>query len=198
MSLVETDVRVTTPARILDATYRALLDFGLTRLTVEDVAQRAGVSRQTVYRYFPSRDHLMVALVSREEERFLDGVRAAFVEHADLATAVAESTRFVLQFAREHPLLDRLLEADQVAFLPYVTTRAQPAIVRARETMLSLLMERAPRADEELVRTVVDGTTRAIVSYMLTPSDRSPEEIADAISILIVAALRPHPKGATP
>jgi AcrR family transcriptional regulator len=197
MALVETDAARTTPARILDATFRALQDFGLSRLTVEDVAQRAGLSRQTVYRYFPSKDHLMIALVSREEERMLDGVRAAFVEHDDLATAVERSTAFVLELAREHPLLDRLLESDQQAFLPYVTTRALPAIVRARETMLALLMERVPDADEEFLRTVVDGTTRAIVSYMITPSDRSPDEIADSISVLVLAALRPHPKGAT-
>src|SRR5947207_14881520 len=126
MSLVETDARVATPARILDATYRALLDFGLSRLTVEDVAHRAGVSRQTVYRYFPSKDHLMIALVSQEEEKFLDGVRAAFVEHDELERAISESVRFVLGFAREHPLLDRLLETDQQAFLPYVHTRSLP------------------------------------------------------------------------
>jgi len=200
MALADTDVRVTTPARILDATFRALQDFGLTRLTVEDVAQRAGLSRQTVYRYFPSKDHLMIALVSREEERFLDGVRAAFLDHDDLQTAIAESTRFVLRSAREHPLLDRLLDTDQQAFLPYVTTRSLPAIVRARETMLAQLLERAPHADEELLRTVVDGTTRAIVSYMITPSDRSPDEIAEAVSLLIVAALRSlrrRTKGAT-
>ena len=198
MSLVETDARVTTPARILDATFRALQDFGLTRLTVEDVAQRAGLSRQTVYRYFPSKDHLMLALVSREEEKFLDGVRAAFVEHDDLVEAIAASTRFVLTLAQEHPLLERLLESDQHAFLPYVTTRSLPMIVRARETMLELVLERAPGADREFVRTVVDGTTRAIVSYMLTPSDRSLDAIVDAISDLIGAALRPRPKGATP
>src|SRR5439155_3927540 len=103
MSLVETDARVATPARILDATFRALQDFGLSRLTVEDVAQRAGLSRQTVYRYFPSKDHLMLAVVSREEEKFLDGVRAAFVENDELHEAIAVSTRFVLTYAREHP-----------------------------------------------------------------------------------------------
>ena len=200
MALVETDVRVTTPARILDATFRALQDFGLSRLTVEDVAQRAGLSRQTVYRYFPSKDHLMMALVSREEETFLDGVKAAFAENEELGGAIEASTRFVLTFAHEHPLLDRLLEADQQAFLPYVTTRSLPMIVSARETMLKLLMERAPGADEQFIRTVVDGTTRAIVSYMLTPSDRSTDEIVHAISALIGAALRPRPtpKGATP
>src|SRR5256885_16707599 len=144
MSLVETDARVATPARILDATSRARQDCGLSRVTVEDVAQRAGLSRQTVYRYFPSKDHLMVALVSREEEKFLDGVRAAFVEHGDLETAIAESIRFVLAFSREHPLLDRLPEPDQQAFLPYVPPRALPAIIRAREPMPGTLLGRAP------------------------------------------------------
>src|SRR5439155_20121967 len=118
--------------------------------------------------------------------------------HDGLERAISESVRFVLGFPREHPLLDRLLETDQQAFLPYVTTRSLPMIVRARGTMLELLLERAPGADAEFVRTVVDGTTRAIVSYMLTPSDRSPEEVADAISHLIHAALRPRQKGATP
>jgi len=196
MPLVETDTRTRTPARILDATFRAVLDFGISRLTVEDVAQRAGVSRQTVYRYFPSKDHLMLGLVSREEEKFLDGVRAAFVEHNDPREAIASSTRFVLAYAHEHPLLDRLLEMDQQAFLPYVTPRPHPMIVRARETMVALLVERAPDADEELIRTVVDGTTRAIVSYMLTPSDRTPEQIADAMAGLIGAALGSRQKGA--
>src|SRR5919201_3967257 len=113
MALAETELRPPTPVRILNAAFEAIRDFGLTRVTVEDVAQRAGLSRQTVYRYFPSRDHLVVALVQREEEKFLDGVRAAFLEHHQLETAVTESVRFVLGYARAHPLMDRLLGPDQ-------------------------------------------------------------------------------------
>src|SRR5947208_15958048 len=92
-----------TPGRVLDALFEAIQDYGLTRVTVEDVAQRAGLSRQTVYRYFPSRDHLVVALVSREEEKFLDGVRAAFPEHEDLETAVTASVRFGPRYAKAPP-----------------------------------------------------------------------------------------------
>src|SRR5438105_8384952 len=124
MAVATTELGTTTPARILDAAFAAIQDFGLTRITVEDVSQRAGLSRQTVYRYFPSKDHIVVALVSREEEKFLEGVRAAFLEHDELETAIRESVRFCLRYAREHPLLDRLLEADEPVFLPYVTTRA--------------------------------------------------------------------------
>ena len=174
-----------TPGRVLDALFEAIQDYGLTRVTVEDVAQRAGLSRQTVYRYFPSRDHLVLALVSREEEKFLDGVRAAFLEHEDLETAVTESVRFVLAYANEHPLLERLLGPDQQTFLPYVTTRAEPAIVRARETLVELLTERIAGADTERLRTLIDGTTRALISYMITPTDRDPADIASSMARLI-------------
>ena len=189
MGTAVAEVKTATPARILDAAFEAIGDFGLTRITVEDVATRAGLSRQTVYRYYPSKDHLVVALVSREEERLLDGVRAAFVEHHDLATAVGEAVRFCIAHGREHPLIDRLVGADQAAFLPYVTTRALPAIVRARETLLQLLLERAPGADHEMLRTILDGTTRAVISYILTPSDRTPDQIADTVAAVLIAVL---------
>src|SRR5207302_11337522 len=153
MAVAQTDLRSTTPDRILDAAFTATLDFGLSRLTVEDVSQRAGLSRQTVYRYFPSKDHIVVALVSREEEKFLEGARAASLEHDELETAIRESVRFCLSYAREHPLLDRLLEADEPVFLPYVTTRARPAIERAREAMVELIESRVhPPVDRDLVR----------------------------------------------
>jgi AcrR family transcriptional regulator len=172
----------TTPDRILEATFAAIQDFGLTRMTMEDVAQRAGLSRQTVYRYFPSKDSLVVALVSREEEKFLDGARAAFVEHDDLERAVTESVRFVLAYARQHPLLERLLGPDQGTFLPYVTTRAEPVIVRARETLVELVAERLPQADLDTFRTILDMTTRSLISYMITESDRDPSDIASTVA----------------
>src|SRR5947207_6661305 len=108
MATAATDVRTSTRARILDAMFDAVRDFGLSRTTVEDVAQRAGLARQTVYRYFPSKDTLIFSLVAREEEAFIAGVRAAIQGHDDLGPAMADGIAFVLRFAREHPLLDRL------------------------------------------------------------------------------------------
>src|SRR3954467_11553291 len=109
MAVTTDDLRTGTRERILDATFDALEDFGLSRATVEDVAHRAGLSRQTVYRYFPSKDALIVSLVAREEESFILGVRDAVEGNDDLGPAIADGVRFVLRFAREHPLLDRLV-----------------------------------------------------------------------------------------
>jgi len=49
-------------ARIVRATRRALAERGLAT-TVDDVAETAGVSRRTVFRHFPSREHLFAVAI---------------------------------------------------------------------------------------------------------------------------------------
>jgi AcrR family transcriptional regulator len=177
-----------TAARILDATFDRVMGIGLARMTVEDVARAAGLSRQTIYRYFPSKEHLIIALVLREEERFLDGIREAFASDPDLEAALADGIAFCLRFAREHPLLDRLLATDPETLLPYLTTRGAPVIRRAREVLKGLLVKKAwVRID--LLDGAVDAATRAVISYALTPPDRQPKEVARDLARILTLAL---------
>jgi AcrR family transcriptional regulator len=196
MAVTAADVRTTTRERILDAMFEAVLDFGLSRTTVEDVAQRAGLSRQTVYRYFPSKDHLVLELVLREEEKFIEGTRAAFSSETDLEVAMERAMAFTLRFAREHPLLDRLLATDAETFLPYLTTRGLPVIARARDAMVDLIAERHPHLDTELLRGTFDLATRASLSYIVTPSERPPESVSRTMARTLHAAIEAAERGA--
>lgn len=177
-----------TPARILEAAFRCVADLGLGRTTMDDVARRAGVSRQTVYRYFPSKDQLIMALVLREEESFLDGVRAAFAGNPDLERALFDSTLFCLRFAREHPLLDRLLATDPETLLPYLTVRAAPMLARAREVLVSLIASKA-RVRASVLEGAADAMVRTVISYALTPPDRPSGEVARDMARIMTAAL---------
>jgi AcrR family transcriptional regulator len=177
-----------TATRILDAAFDRVMDIGLARTTVEDVARAAGLSRQTIYRYFPSKEHLITALVLREEERFLDGIREAFAEDPGLEAALSDGILFCLRFARQHPLLDRLLETDPETLLPYLTTRGAPVIRRARQVLKELLVKKAwVRGD--LLDAAVDAAVRTVVSYALTPPDRRPEEVAHDLARILTLAL---------
>jgi AcrR family transcriptional regulator len=189
MVTAATDIRSSTRSRILDATFEAVRDFGISRTTVEDVAQRAGLSRQTVYRYFPSKDHLILALVLREEEQFIEGTRRAFSSEDGLEAAFVRAITFCLEYARQHPLLDRLLATDQETFLPYLTTRALPVIVRAREALMEMVVDRRPQADTELMRGLLDAAVRATLSYIISPSERLPSTVARAMASALVAAI---------
>jgi AcrR family transcriptional regulator len=177
-----------TATRILDAAFRAAATFGLSRFTMDDVARLAQLSRQTVYRYFDSKDALVVALVYREEERFLDGARAAYAAHDRLEDAMRQATLFCLRTAREHPLLDRLLESEPEVLLPYLTTRGAGLVSRARAVMEELATERG-NVRGELVHRVADLGVRAIVSYTITPSDEDPEDIAREIARILTSVL---------
>jgi AcrR family transcriptional regulator len=195
MGAVATEVRSTTRARILDAAFEAVRDFGVSRTTVEDVAQRAGLSRQTVYRYFPSKEHVVLGLVLREEEKFIEGTRAAFSSHDELAEAFEAAIAFCLGYAREHPLLDRLLATDRETFLPYLTVEGLPVILRARESLIELVRERRPKANAASWSGILDAAVRATLSYILTPPERPIPEVARAMSRALVAALSEADRG---
>jgi AcrR family transcriptional regulator len=178
-----------TRERIVDAAFRAVERFGLSRFTMDDVARLAGVSRQSVYRYFDSKDALIVALVYREEETFIEGVRDAHARHEKLEDAMREAILFCLRTAREHPLLDRLLESEPDALLPFLTTRGGGVIGRARAVIEELAAQREG-IDPKLVHRTADLAVRAIVSYTLTPSDDPPEDVAKEVARVLVSALK--------
>jgi AcrR family transcriptional regulator len=190
MVLAATDVRaLATRDRILGSALQAIATFGLSRFTMDDVARVAGISRQSVYRYVESKDALVMELVLREEEAFLDGVRRAHADHAELEDAMREAVLFCLRTAREHPLLDRLLAAEPEVLLPYLTTRAGGLIGRARTVLEEIAAERTS-ADPATIHRIADLAVRAIISYTLTPADDPPEDVATGMARILVSALQ--------
>ncbi|TQK27929.1 TetR/AcrR family transcriptional regulator [Arthrobacter sp. SLBN-53] len=59
--------------RILDAAADCVLAFGVDRVTLAEIARRAGVSRPTVYRRFPDTQSILAALLTARVVRVLDG-----------------------------------------------------------------------------------------------------------------------------
>lgn len=55
-------------ARIGEAALALLLDRGYDRFSVDEVAVRAGVAKTTLYRRWPTKDHLVVAVVARLQD----------------------------------------------------------------------------------------------------------------------------------
>lgn len=54
--------------RIVESAGELLLDQGYDRFSVDEVAVRAGVAKTTLYRRWPTRDHLVVAVVARLQD----------------------------------------------------------------------------------------------------------------------------------
>jgi AcrR family transcriptional regulator len=176
-----------TRERILDAAFEAVARHGLSRLTMDDVARLAGLSRQSVYRYFDSKDALIQSVVFREEEAFIEGIRAAHARHERLEDGMREAILFCLRTAREHPLLDRLLASEPEVLLPFLTTRGGDLIARARSVIEDLASGWA--LGNDLVHRTADVAVRAIVSYTLTLSQDDPRDVARELARILASAL---------
>jgi AcrR family transcriptional regulator len=82
-----------TRRRILEAGVECLEHYGNDRTTLQDVADAAGVARNTVYRHFADRNQLLTAVAVRERERQREAVRQRTTPNSsleDVVTVVAE------------------------------------------------------------------------------------------------------------
>ena len=82
-----------TDERIIEAAAELLRQRGFERMTVDEVAAKAGVGKATVYRRWPSKDDLAVAAMER-----LYSVEIPDVDTGSLRSDLAESYRAVLTF----------------------------------------------------------------------------------------------------
>jgi AcrR family transcriptional regulator len=84
-------------ARILGAAGKAI-DAQGADFSIADVARTLGVTRQTVYRYFPSTDALLVAAAVHAASGFLDRLAAHLRGITDASEAVAEAVATALEW----------------------------------------------------------------------------------------------------
>jgi AcrR family transcriptional regulator len=95
-------------ARILNAVDELVAEHG-SALRLADVARKVGVTRQTVYRYFPNADALLIASAMRAVNGFIDQVANRVRGLSDPVTAVVESVSFAVERLTGDPQLENAL-----------------------------------------------------------------------------------------
>lgn len=175
--------------RLLDATLDVAADHGLARLSVGDVAKRAGLSRQTLYKHFGSKDELVGATVLREASRLVEGALAAADLDDDPVMALESGIAEALRQVRHHPLLDRLVATEPEALLPLLIDGDSSVLPAVELICRQLIEQRLPELDEAGVRAGADLLSRMLVSYSVRPPDAAPEAVARFLSHAVIGAL---------
>lgn len=126
-----------TEERILLAALGLIGRRGVRRLGMREIAESAGVSRGTLYRYFPSKDHVLAAAAAYDSQRFSDGL--------DLALAVAQSPE------------DRITAFMAYAFDFIRTHPCRPLFESESGFVMSYLLDHLPALHGELVERLGDA-----------------------------------------
>lgn len=178
-----------TATRILDATLAAMADHGIVRLSLEDVAKRAGLSRQTVYRYFPSKGELLQATVLREERVFLANMTSAAERHRELEPALRAAIEAALRTGHDHVVLNRLLATEPTSLVALVTGDSGPVLSAARQALEEILGGWLPKAPKARLTMATDAVARLLVSYVVNPPADPPAQVAGRLAQLLVHGL---------
>jgi AcrR family transcriptional regulator len=92
-----------TEERILTAGLTLIGRRGVRRLGMREIAETAGVSRGTLYRYFPSKDHVLAAAADYDGQRFSDGLDEVLAAADTPEERVTSFMAYAFDFIRNHP-----------------------------------------------------------------------------------------------
>ncbi len=173
------NARVDTGDRILSAAASCVVSFGVDRVTLAEIARRAGVSRPTVYRRWPDTRSILAALLTR---RIVDAAAETPARGAD-RKALVERVVAVADRLRRDDLVMAVLRSELA--MVYITERlgtsqqmlidALAADLRAaqragsvrpgdprRLAAMVLLITQSTIQSAELVSAILDGDALAV------------------------------------
>lgn len=180
--------------RVLDAARRCVDRWGLAKLTIDDVAVEAGVSRATLYRLFPGgKDVLFDALRVRELSDFFQGMRDSIIAVDSLLDFAVHVSVYATREMRNDEHLAIMLATEEGAALKSLTVEGLPRIVEvASQFVAPLVGDYIAGEDAEIF---VELLARLVISHFLAPSQHfdlaDPESARTLFAPFVAAFLQP-------
>ena len=152
--------------RLLEAAYACVARYGLAKTTMEDVAREAGLSRATVYRYFPlGKEQLVRDVIAWELGRFFERLTRAVAHHVDLSDLLEEALVFAHRAVEDHAVLQKILETEPERLLPTLTTESGRIIALVKQFVV-LAMQRTPLQPDVDVDAAAEYLARMVLSHI--------------------------------
>ncbi|HEY1989028.1 MAG TPA: TetR family transcriptional regulator [Acidimicrobiales bacterium] len=175
---------------VIDAAEELLASYGLNRWSVDDVADRAGIGRTSIYRRFGGRDDLVYAVLARELRRTVAAIRAATIACTSLADKFAAAVVAGLG-AIEPSVTNRLLHSDPNSLLPFLTTEGGPLVKLAGDLLATVALDNGARADRAQLALLGEVAARIGLSFILTRPTLLPVDDPAAAAAMLRPILGP-------
>jgi AcrR family transcriptional regulator len=171
-------------AEIVEATTAEVLARGWRGLRMQAIADAVGVSRQTLYNEFVSKQGLAKALALTIALRYHRETAGIIERSADVRSAIRETVRWTMETSEEDTLLKMLLGADGgETFLPLYTSEGAPVIELAMSTAGAAFEKRFPELNRERLALVMETTTRYVMSHLVLRTHPTERVADDAASL---------------
>jgi AcrR family transcriptional regulator len=177
---------------ILDGMRDRLLTRDWSAITLSDVARAAGISRQTIYNEFGSRQGLAQGYALRLADRLVDQIDDAIEGNVgDVYAAFLQGFRdFFTESAADPLVISLLTGATKPDLLQLITTDSGPIISHCSERLTSTFMHSWVKCSDEDAGILARAIVRLAMSYISMPPESDHDVAADLARLLTPAAER--------
>jgi AcrR family transcriptional regulator len=177
---------------ILDGMRELLQRRDWSSITLSDVAKAAGISRQTIYNEFGSRQGLAQGYAMRLADRLVDAVANAIEGNVgDIYAAFLEGFRDFFSESAADPLVISLLTgATKPDLLQLITTDSGPIITHCSSRLTESFMHSWVRASDEDAGVLARAIVRLAMSYVSMPPEADHDVARDLARLMTPFAER--------
>ncbi|MFN8089381.1 MAG: TetR family transcriptional regulator [Mycobacterium sp.] len=177
---------------VLDAMRTELLAKDWSAITLSDVARTAGISRQTIYNEFGSRQGLAQAYAVRVADRMVDAIGAAIDSNVgNVYAAFLEGFRMFFAESAADPLVISLLTgAAKPDLLQIITTDSAPIINRSAQRLTDVFLGSWVGASADDAGVLARSIVRLAMSYVSMPPEADHDVAEDLARLLTPFAER--------
>lgn len=177
---------------ILDGMRDLLLTRDWSAITLSHVAQAAGISRQTIYNEFGSRQGLAEGYAMRLADRLVNAVNEAINHNVgQVHAAFLEGFRaFFVESAADPLVISLLTGASKPDLLQIITTGSGPIIARCSERLTGTFQNSWMKASDEDAGVLARAIVRLAMSYVSMPPEADHDVAGDLARLMTPFAER--------
>ncbi|MCH9667379.1 MAG: TetR family transcriptional regulator [Actinomycetia bacterium] len=171
---------------ILDGMRELLLTRDWSSITLSDVARAAGISRQTIYNEFGSRQGLAQGYALRLADRLVDQINDAIKDNVgDVYAAFLQGFRDFFAESAADPLVISLLSgSSKPDLLQIITTDSAPIISRCSARLTESFMDSWVATSQEDAGVLARAIVRLAMSYVSMPPEADHDVARDLARLM--------------
>jgi AcrR family transcriptional regulator len=180
--------------KILSAARKCYLENSISSTGMKEVSQAAKVSRSTLYRYFPSKDDVLVAVVKREMEAVNILISKKLQRYDQPADVIVEGLIMALTALPKRPLLKAVFASDEDSKARRIIWNSD-IIIEFGEQLLEHVIQPALELgilqNQIKPEIMVEWVYRVLLSLLTLPSNwiKSDEELRATLHALLIPVL---------
>ena len=156
--------------QLLDAALEVFVSRGYHAAAMDEIAERAGVSKPVLYQHFPGKLELYLALLDESVEGLIDTVRAALRSTTENKQRVGATFGAYFEFIGGHEEAYRLVFESDLSNEPAVRARLDQVQQECAELVSHVVKEDAGISDDEarLLSVAMVGMAQVSARYWLS------------------------------